>query len=152
MSVNKYFATGRLTRDPERRNFADGNGVTRFSLAIDNRRKNKETGEWENQAIFLDFDAWGKQGELINEHFKKGDFIIVEAKAKVDTWEKDGERRSRVLFNVESFEFGPKQRESAPNESRSRPAKTGRRATAEDFPVQEEPVGYGAGEDETIPF
>lgn len=147
--MNKCVFSGRLVRDVEYRSFASGNGVARFSLAIDNRKKNKETGQWENQAVFLEFDAWGKQGELINEYFHKGDFILIEAKAKVDTWEKEGQKRSRVLFNVDNFEFGPtKQREDAPRVKNNKTTQTAARKNK----PKEEPLEEPAFEEADIPF
>lgn len=106
--MNNCVLSGNLVRDPETRSFANGGAVTRFGIAVNNKRKNKATGEYENEPAFLDFDAWGKQGELIAEHFHKGDHILVNASVKQDNWEDaEGKKRSKLLFTVNSFDFPP---------------------------------------------
>ena len=111
MGVNICMFQGNLTRDPETHTFGSGAKVVRFSLAVNNRKKNRDTGEWENDPVFLDCEAWEKQGELIEQHFHKGSPIFIRATAKQENWEdkQTGAKRSKTLYRVEDFQFwGPK--------------------------------------------
>jgi single-strand DNA-binding protein len=105
--MNICIFTGRLTRDPESRQ-AGGSTVTSFGLAVDDSYKNKSTGDTVDQAVFLDFECWGKRGEVLSNYCKKGDELKIQARAKQDQWETDGVKRSKVLFTVMDFEFGRK--------------------------------------------
>ena len=60
-NLNKVMLIGRLTRDPEVRTFASGGKVAKFGFAVNNRRKNATTGQWEDEPVFIDVDApWRK--------------------------------------------------------------------------------------------
>ena len=115
--MNVCHFTGRLTRDPELRSLKGDSRVVKFGIATDRRVKNQDTGEWENQGEFFDFEAWNKQADVINNYFKKGDSIVITAEAAVDRWEKDGQKRSKVYFKVRDFEFGAKSKNRADPEA-----------------------------------
>ena len=110
--MNHCSFTGRLTADPERKEVSGDTSVTRFSLAVENHYTTRN-GESKSDVDFLDFECWGKTGEVISNHCKKGDQIIVESRAKKDTWKdkEDGTGRSRVYFKVTNFEFSQKKRQ-----------------------------------------
>lgn len=99
--MNNCIFLGRLTKDPESREVGE-TSVTSFGLAVQRNFKNKE-GEYE--ADFFDFDAWGKQGEAIARFFEKGSLILLTSSARLDRWEKEGEKKSRIKFTVSSFDF-----------------------------------------------
>ena len=54
MSINHVAITGNLTRDPELRSTAGGTAVLSFGIAVNDRRKNQQTGEWEDYPNFID--------------------------------------------------------------------------------------------------
>lgn len=111
--MNHCSFTGRLTADPERKEVGqNGASVTRFSLAVETYY-GTQNGETKTDVDFLDFEAWSKTGDVINNHCKKGDQIIVEARAKKDTWKdkEDGTGRSKTYFKVTNFEFSQKKRQ-----------------------------------------
>lgn len=115
--MNKFICGGNLTRDVEVRAFANGGKVAVFGVAVNNRRKNNESGEWENEPVFLDWEAWNKTADLIAEHFKKGDTIYLEGIAKLDQWsDKDGNKRSKVKFVVREVHFPLGGKKKAPKE------------------------------------
>ena len=89
---NHCVFSGNLTRDPELRDVGNGNRVVRFSLAIN--RRYKKGDEWQEEAAFVDLEAWGTGADYINEHVKKGDSLFVEAAVRTDRW-KDGEGNNR---------------------------------------------------------
>jgi len=104
MNYNKVILLGRLTRDPELRKTTGGTSVTDFGLAVTRVWKN-QGGEQQEETLFVDIVAWGAQAELIHGSVKKGHRLHVEGRLKLETWEKDGEKRSRIRVHMEGFQF-----------------------------------------------
>ncbi len=103
-TFNKVIMMGNLTRDPEMRATPKGTPVCSFSLAL-NRRYKTETGEDKEEVTFVDVEAYGKQAELIGKYVTKGRPLMVEGRLKLDSWEKNGEKRSRLKVITENFQF-----------------------------------------------
>lgn len=103
-SFNKVILLGNLTRDPESRTTPKGTSVCSFSLAM-NRRYKTESGEDRDETTFIDCESYGKQAELISKYMTKGRPLMVDGRLKLDTWEKNGEKRSRIKVVVENFQF-----------------------------------------------
>lgn len=106
MNLNKCFFGGNLTRDPETRTIPSGKSVTQFGIAINNSWTGAD-GEKREETTFVDLEAWGKTAEVIAKHFSKGKPIFVEARAKFEQWDdkESGQKRSKMKFVVESFQF-----------------------------------------------
>lgn len=103
MNVNRVFLAGRLTRDPELRTVSGDIPVCNLSLAT-----NRVLGSGDDrkeEACFVDVTAWRKQAETISKYFRKGDQIFIEGRLVYETWEKDGEKRSKLKVTAERFEF-----------------------------------------------
>ncbi len=105
MAVNKAIITGNLTRNSELRATASGTPVLEFSVAVNDRRKNQRTGEWEDYANFVDCAMFGKRAESLEKHLTKGLKVCVEGRLRWSAWEKDGERRSKLSVIAEEIEF-----------------------------------------------
>jgi single-strand DNA-binding protein len=105
-SLNKVFLMGNLTRDPELRVTPKGTSICQFALAI-NRKFKMESGESREEVIFVDVEAWGKQGETIAKFVTKGRPLFVEGRLRLDQWEDKNtkEKRSRMKVVLEQFEF-----------------------------------------------
>lgn len=103
-NVNKVMLMGNLTRDPEVRYLPSGNPVCEFGMAVNRKWAGKDGKEGE-EVLFVDVTLWGKRGEVVSEYFSKGDPIFVEGRLTLDTWEKDGQKRSKVKVTAENFEF-----------------------------------------------
>jgi single-strand DNA-binding protein len=105
-SLNKVFLMGNLTRDPELRVTPKGTPICQFGLAI-NRQFKMESGESREEVIFVDIEAWGKQGETIAKYCTKGRPLFVEGRLKLDQWEDKNtkEKRSRIRVVLEGFQF-----------------------------------------------
>jgi len=105
-SLNKVLLMGNLTRDPELRVTPKGNPICQFSLAI-NRQFKMESGESREEVIYVDVEAWGKQGETIAKFMTKGRPIYVEGRLRLDQWEDKStkEKRSRMKVVLEQFQF-----------------------------------------------
>jgi single-strand DNA-binding protein len=109
-NLNKVMLIGRLTRDPESRAFSNGGKVTKFGFAVNNRRRNASTGEWEDEPVFLDVDAFnrGEMGKLADraEQLRKGQQIFIEGHLKLDQWTgQDGQKRSKLTIVCDNFQY-----------------------------------------------
>ena len=106
MSINRVIITGNLTRDPELRNTAGGLPVLGFGVAVNDRRKNQQTGEWEDFPNFVDCTMFGTRAEHIAPFLKKGSKVAIEGKLRWSQWEsKDGGKRSKIEVVVDELEF-----------------------------------------------
>ena len=105
-SLNKVLLMGNLTRDPELRVTPKGTSICQFALAI-NRQFKMETGESREEVIFVEIEAWGKQGETIAKYCTKGRPLYVEGRLRLDQWEDKNtkEKRSRMKVVLEQFQF-----------------------------------------------
>lgn len=105
-SLNKVLLMGNLTRDPELRVTPKGTPICQFSLAI-NRQFKMESGETREEVIFVDIEAWGKQGETIAKYMTKGRPLYVEGRLKLDQWEDKNtkEKKSKMKVVLEQFQF-----------------------------------------------
>ena len=99
MSLPNITATGNIVADPELRFFNDGNAVVNFRIACNGRKKNRETGQWENgDTTFLTCSAFNGLAENIAQQFGKGKKITVAGQLKQREYEKDGQKRT--VFEV----------------------------------------------------
>jgi single-strand DNA-binding protein len=105
MSINKVMITGNLTRDPELRTTPSGSTVLSFGVAVNDRRRNSSSGEWENYANFVDCSIFGARAEALSRILTKGMKVAIEGKLRYSSWEKDGQRRSKLDVNVDEIEF-----------------------------------------------
>jgi single-strand DNA-binding protein len=94
-SFNRVILVGNLTRDPELRYIPSGMAVTDVGLAVNDRRKNAQ-GEWVEDTTFVDVTLWGRTAEVASEYLGKGSSVLIEGRLKLDTWEKDGKKNSKL--------------------------------------------------------
>jgi single-strand DNA-binding protein len=166
-NLNKVMLIGRLTRDPEVRTFSNGGKVAKFGFAVNNRKKNQQTGQWEDDPVFLDVEAFnrgesGKQADLVEQYLVKGRQVFIEGHLKLDQWEKDGQKRSRLLVVLDNMQFlEPRQdggemgarapRASAPAPARKAEANHSNGGGYGGF-EEPEPMDLGRNPDDDIPF
>ncbi len=105
MSINRVLVTGNLTRDPELRATQSGSQVLSFGIAVNDRRKNQSTGEWEDYPNFVDCTMFGTRAEKLANYIAKGSKVAIEGKLRYSSWERDGERRSKLEVIVDEIEF-----------------------------------------------
>lgn len=105
MSINKATISGNLTRDPELRVTASGMPVLGFGVAVNDRRKNNKTGEWEDYPNFIDCTMFGARAESVSKFLSKGSKVAIEGKLRWSQWERDGEKRSKLEVIVDEIEF-----------------------------------------------
>lgn len=111
-NLNKVMLIGRLTRDPECRMFSNGGKVANFGFAVNNRKKNQQSGQWEDEPVFLDCEAFnrgetGKTADLIEQYLRKGYQAYIEGHLKLDQWndKTTGEKRSKIKIVVDNVQF-----------------------------------------------
>ncbi len=119
-SFNRVILLGNLTRDVELRHLQSGTSVADIGLAVNDRRKS-QSGEWIEECSFFDVTLWGRTAEIASEYLSKGSPVLIEGRLKQETWEKDGQNRSKVKVIAEKMRLiggrdGNTRRPSAPNE------------------------------------
>ena len=105
MSINRVMISGNLTRDAELRSTQSGMAILGFGVAVNDRRKNPQTGEWEDYPNFVDCTMFGTRGEKLQPYLKKGTKVAIEGKLRYSSWERDGQRRSKLEVVVDELEF-----------------------------------------------
>ena len=105
MSINRVTLTGNLTRDPEMRATQGGTQVMSFGLAVNDRRRNPQSGEWEDYPNFIDCTMFGTRAEAVRRYLSKGSKVAIEGKLRYSSWERDGQRRSKLEVVVDEIEL-----------------------------------------------
>lgn len=122
MSINRVNITGNLTRDPELRVTASGTQVLSFGVAVNDRRRNPQTGEWEDYPNFVDCTVFGARGEKLQPYLTKGSKVALEGKLRYSSWESGGQRRSKLGVVVDEIEFMSSKQGGAMQDLHSAPA------------------------------
>lgn len=105
MDMNVFTATGRLTRDAESKMVGETE-VARYSIAVNGRK---------DKVFFLDCDHWRPGGVV--EYLQKGTQVSVSGELDQQTWEKDGQQKSKVVLQVNRLTLlGTKKREEPAEE------------------------------------
>ena len=93
-SYNRVILIGNLTRDPELRFTSNSTAVSKIGLAVNDRVKKGD--QWVDETTFVEVTLWAKLAEVAKEYLEKGSPLFVEGRLKLDSWEQDGQRRSRL--------------------------------------------------------
>jgi single-strand DNA-binding protein len=100
--LNKVLLQGRFTADPQVED-KGGFDMCEFTIAWSDKYKEKET------QCFLRCKSWREQAKFISQYFRKGQECVVEGRLVTESWEKEGQKQSRIICNVERINFcGPK--------------------------------------------
>ena len=105
MSINRVIISGNLTREPELRRTQGGMAILSFGVAVNDRRWNQETGEWEDYANFVDCTMFGNRAESLSNYLSKGTKVAIEGKLRWSQWEREGQKRSKLEVIVDELEF-----------------------------------------------
>lgn len=161
-NVNKVMFIGRLTRDPEARTFANGGKVTAFGFAVTNRKKNQQSGQWEDDPMFIDCKIFnrgemGKQADLAEQSLRKGHQVFLEGHLVFEQWDdkQTGQKRSKHVLHVDNFQFLEPKTDGGGGSGGERsqyrkPASQPSRSAPQDQDFDEPAPARGA--DEEIPF
>ena len=106
-NFNRVILLGNLTRDPELRHLPSNMAVCSFGLAVNDRYKDKSTDQWVERPNFIDCEAFGRTGEIIQQYVSKGRPLFVEGKLRFSQWDdkNTGQKRSKLTVVVDNFQF-----------------------------------------------
>lgn len=111
-NFNKVIVVGRLTRDVEVKTFANGGKLAKFGFACTGeRKKNNETGKWEDMPVFLDVEVFnrgekGRSADIAEQYLSKGKQVLIEGHLKMDSWTaQDGTKRNKIVVVADTFQF-----------------------------------------------
>jgi single-strand DNA-binding protein len=153
-NINRVIITGNLTRDPELSSLPSGTQVCSLRVACNGRRKNNQTGQWEDQPNYFDVTVWGAQGENCSRFLSKGRPVAVDGRLRWREWtSKEGEKRQGVDIIAESVQFLGGREDGASGNGNG--FSSSARATESDVPIDTgdfERTPVGAGADDDIPF
>ena len=117
MSINRVNISGNLTRDPELRTAHNGTAILSFGVAVNDRRRNPQTGEWEDRPNYVDCTMFGPRAEKVAAYLSKGSKVAIEGKLRYSSWQaKDGGKRSKLDVIVDEIEFMSRERSVAPQQ------------------------------------
>ena len=105
-TFNKIIVLGNLTRDPELTTIPSGTQVCSFGIAS-NRHYRTEAGGEQQETLFIDVEAWGKQADLVSKYLFKGSACLVDGRLKLEQWqdEETQAKRSRFKIVMEGVQF-----------------------------------------------
>ena len=104
--INRVNITGRLTRDAELRAMQSGTSSLSIPLAVNDAVRNRDTGEWDERANYVDCVVFGRRAEALASRLKKGTGVTVDGKLRWSSWElKDGSKRSKLEVVVNELKL-----------------------------------------------
>jgi single-strand DNA-binding protein len=143
-SFNRVILVGNLTRDVELRYIPSGTAVTDIAIAVNERVKKND--QWVDEANFFDITLWGRTAEIAGEYLSKGSPVLIEGRLKLDRWEQDGQKRSKIKIIGERMQMLGG-RSGGGNNSSPRPTDQGQqKVAATPAPSQ------GPPPDDDVPF
>ena len=135
MSINRVNISGNLTRDPDLRATTSGTQILSFGVAVNDRAKNPQTGEWEDRPNFVDCVVFGKRAESLSNLLSKGMKVAIEGKLRYSSWEtQDGQRRSKLEVVVDEVEFFTQRKQQNPTAQKITEQDVANGLYAEDIP------------------
>lgn len=110
--INRCLITGRLTRDPEIRVTQSGSYVLMFTVASNERKKN-QAGQWEDSPNFIDCTMFGERANSLSKILAKGKQVAVDGRLRYSSWERDGQKRSKLEVVVDDIALPAKGAETS---------------------------------------
>ncbi len=104
--------SGKIGRDPEFSISKNGTAICKLTLATN--ESVKKGNEWERLTEWHNIVIFGGRGEYIAKNCLKGDFLAVMGRIRTETWEKNGEKKSRVVIIADEVDFSPKTKNDKP--------------------------------------
>lgn len=165
-NVNKVILIGRLTRDPKTRTFGNGGKVVQFGFAVTSKKKNQQTGQWDDHPMFIDCKAFKNSefnmtADLIEQNLRKGQQVYLDGKLEFEQWDDKttGQKRSKHVLIVDNMQYLEPRQDGGGAPARSYgsgSAPAARPAAANYYPADDDGPpssgGGSSGADEDIPF
>ena len=119
MSINSVNISGNIGQEPELRTTASGMHVLSFSMCVNARVK--RNGEWTDKPNWVDVKVFGQRAESLSRYLDKGSHVTVSGRINQSTWERDGQKRSKLEVICEDIDFsgGKRQEQQAEDEDAS---------------------------------
>jgi len=142
MSFNKIILVGNLGRDPELRYTAQGTPVCSFSMATNERRKDRN-GEMQDQTTWFRITLWNRLAETASQYLQKGKQVYIEGRLRVEEYtDRDGKLRTALEVSATEMHFiGSRHDEGAPVE-RAATASASAAAPAEPAELSDEDIPF----------
>ncbi|MEN1681563.1 MAG: single-stranded DNA-binding protein [Planctomycetota bacterium] len=102
-SYNRVILVGNLTRDPELRHIPSGTAVSEIGLAVNDRVKRGD--QWVDETTFVDVTLWARTAEVASEYLSKGSSVLIEGRLRLESWEKDGQKRSKLKVVADKMQM-----------------------------------------------
>jgi single-strand DNA-binding protein len=154
-NINRVILTGNLTRDPEIKSTPESAlTICALRIACNGRRKNSETGAWEDQPNYFDVTVFGAQGENCHKFLSKGRGVAIDGRLRWREWtDQQQQKRQSVDIIAESVQFLGGRDDAGNGNGFSSSV----RAAEGDVPIdtadfQSATVGAGTAADDDIPF
>jgi single-strand DNA-binding protein len=155
-NINRVIITGNLTKDPELRAVGE-TSVCKLRVACNGRRKNNQTGQWEDAPNYFDVTVWGQQGENCSRFLNKGRGVAIDGRLQWREWDgPDGQKRQAVDIIAETVQFLGGRDDASAGGGNGNGFSSSVRAAETDIPIDtgdfvSTPTGGGAADDD-IPF
>lgn len=104
MSINRCVISGNLGADPELRSTASGTAILSLRVAVNERRKD-QSGEWTDYVNWVDAVMFGARAESVSLFLQKGSKVSISGRLRYSSWERDGQKRSKLEVVVDEIEF-----------------------------------------------
>jgi single-strand DNA-binding protein len=152
-NINRVILVGNLTRDPELKTLPSGASVCSLRLAVNNRRKNAQTGEWSDEPNYFNVDVFGAQADSCARFLARGRAVAVDGRLRWREWEsQEGGKREAVSVVAETVQFiGPREGDGG-GSSGFTPRQASEPVAAPAQPAGDSPWGSDGGIDDDIPF
>lgn len=105
-NINNVTISGNLTRDPEVHYTANHTPVLALGVAVNDRRKNPMTDEWEDQPNFIDCTMFGARAESLAGALTRGSKVFIKGKLRWSQWERDGQKRNKIEVVIDDLDIG----------------------------------------------
>lgn len=116
MSLNSVNLVGNIGRDPELRTTGSGTNILSFSLAVNDRTRDAN-GEWTEYTNWIDIIVFGERGKALSRHLAKGMRIAVNGRLHYSSWEKDGQKRSKIEVIANDIDFMQRKEDGGGNKA-----------------------------------
>lgn len=114
MSINHVYMSGNIGAEPELKATQGGTPLLDFSVAVNDRIKDSQTGVYKDRPNWVMCRLWGNRATSLQKYLHKGTKVFIEGKLHQARWEKDGQKRSMLSVNVTDIEFVSNQQNQHP--------------------------------------
>jgi single-strand DNA-binding protein len=153
VNINRVVLTGNLTREPELRSTGGGLAVCKLGLAVNTRRKNGQTGQWEEKPNFFRVTVFGAQAENCQKYLSKGRPVAIDGRLEWSQYEREGQKIESIDIIADSVQFLGGGRDDGGSGNGFSPSV---RSADSEIPIDSgdfQPAGVSSGAaDDDIPF